>query len=237
MRKYGLLRYVILLSCLFFFFGGCAGKKKLRPNEMGHKALLDKGLQQLKVGEFKSATKTLQSVVDRYPYTKAAIIASLKLADAYYVRGDFDTAFDLYDKFVRYHPRDPNSPHAMYQMGMCHFSQVKSFDRDQTHILKAENIFVRLIRMYPNSEYANKARKNLRTCLTYLARYEVFVGNFYFKHGDYLAALGRYTNAIKNYPDMGQYNEALEYMSKCKRKLAEAKRKAEIKEAKAKIRQ
>jgi outer membrane protein assembly factor BamD (BamD/ComL family) len=38
--------------------------------------------------------------------------------------------------------------------------------------------------------------------------------------GEYVSALDRYTFVIKNYPDVGQYHEALEYISKCKEKLA-----------------
>jgi hypothetical protein len=39
--------------------------------------------------------------------------------------------------------------------------------------------------------------------------------------GKYKTALARYTYLIQNYPDMGQYHEALEYIGKCKENLAE----------------
>ncbi|MGD2127307.1 MAG: outer membrane protein assembly factor BamD, partial [Desulfobacteraceae bacterium] len=70
-------------------------------------------------------------------------------------------------------------------------------------------------------DYANRARRNIRKCLIFLAEYELYVGHFYFKKGKYRAALGRYTYIIEHYPDMGQYHEAIEYISKCKQKLAE----------------
>jgi outer membrane protein assembly factor BamD (BamD/ComL family) len=38
---------------------------------------------------------------------------------------------------------------------------------------------------------------------------------------EYRAAMGRYRYLLENYPDLGQYHEALEYLSKCKDKLAE----------------
>jgi outer membrane protein assembly factor BamD (BamD/ComL family) len=38
--------------------------------------------------------------------------------------------------------------------------------------------------------------------------------------GKYRAAMARYSYLIRNYPDMGQYNEALEYIRRCKEKLS-----------------
>ena len=81
--------------------------------------------------------------------------------------------------------------------------------------------FERLVKKFPRDDYAKRARKNIRECLIFLAEYELHVGHYYYKKGNYKAALGRFTYLIKNYPDMGQYNEALEYISLCKEKLAE----------------
>ncbi len=104
---------------------------------------------------------------------------------------------------------------------MCHFEQITTIDRDQSHTLKAKEEFERLIRRFPREEYARLARKKIRKCLIYLAEYELYVGHFYYKKGFYEAAMARYSYIIKNYPDMGQYHEALEYISKCKEKISE----------------
>ena len=68
---------------------------------------------------------------------------------------------------------------------------------------------------------------NLRKCALYLAENELYVANFYFKMGKYNAALARYRYLIENFPDMGQYNKALENIAICKERLAkrEAKKK------------
>jgi outer membrane protein assembly factor BamD len=62
----------------------------------------------------------------------------------------------------------------------------------------------------------------MRKCLIFLAEYELYVGQFYFKNKNYKAAQDRFLYLIRNYPDMGQYREALEYISRCKEKIAEA---------------
>ena len=41
--------------------------------------------------------------------------------------------------------------------------------------------------------------------------------------GEYEAALNRYTNLIKHYPDTGYYHEALDYISKCHERIDKEK--------------
>lgn len=222
MTKYRLIKYILFFSCFIFLFSGCSVKKKLKPGQERHEALLERGLEEMRKGDLSRSLPILQAVKDRYPYTQSAIIASLKLADTHFKLEAYDTAFDLYDEFVRFHPKDTNAPYSMYQMGMCHFSRIRGHDREQEHINKAREMFERLIKKFPDDEYAYSARKNLRKCLTYLAQYEIYVGNFYFKTGKYTSALQRFTYAIENFPDMGHYHEALEKISKCRQKLAKA---------------
>ena len=107
-------------------------------------------------------------------------------------------------------------------MGMCHFLRIRTYDREQEHINKARDMFERLIEKFPDDEYAYNARKNLRKCLTFLAQYELYVGNYYLKRSKYISALQRFTYAIENFPDMGHYHEALEKIGECRQKIAEA---------------
>ena len=187
---------------------------------MSHEELLKKGLEQVEKGDLARALMSLQTVKDRYPYTQSAIVASLKLADTYYDMGEYAMAIDLYVEFERLHPKDVNIPYIRYQRGMCNFKQIKGYDREQRHAVAAALDFVKLINEYPDNEYTIKARRHYRSCLINLTRFEIYTGNFYFKQGFYHAALNRYEYAIKNFPDLGQYYEALEKISVCKIKLA-----------------
>ena len=65
------------------------------------------------------------------------------------------------------------------------------------------------------------ARIKIRECYIFLARYELYVAHFYFRQKHYRAAMGRYEYVLQNYPDLGQYEEAVEYLSRCKQKLQE----------------
>lgn len=193
-------------------------------NELTPENLLDRGIEMLEDNRYSSAITAFQAIKDRYPYSTIVITAELKMAETYYIRKDFDSAFDVYDDFERLHPKDENIPYVMYRKGMCHFLQIKTTDRDQTSTHKAREEFERLVKRFPKSDYADKARAKVRQCLIYLAEYELYVGRYYFKVKKYGPALERFKYIIKNYPDMGQYHQALEYISKCKEKLAEAEK-------------
>ena len=211
----------VLSSCSIYnrFFG--------KEGEQGVEDLMEDGMRQMEKGNFEAAAETFQAVKNRYPYSRFAIIAELKAADAFFEKGEYESAVDSYDEFEKLHPKNENIPYVVYQKGMCYFLQITTIDREQKNTLMAKGEFERLTRRFPRSEYAQKARMNLRKCTLYLAENELYVGDFYLKMGKYSAALQRYRYVIENYPDMGQYNKALENIAVCKEKLAkrEAKKK------------
>jgi len=216
-------KYLSVGVILVFLLGGCSLFDKLFGEDMGESPseLMSDGMTQLEKGNYEQATEAFQELKDRYPYSKYAIQAELKMADALYRKMEYDQAYEAYDEFERLHPKNRDIPYVIYQKGMCHFSQLTTIDRDQSHADQAKAEFERLIRRFPRKDYANMARKNLRRCFIFLAEHELYIGHFYFKKGKYQAALDRYSYIIENYPDLGQYHEALEYISKCKDKLVE----------------
>lgn len=219
-RNLSYKKYILIISCLIFAATGCSMKKKHKIEDMGHAELLEKGLKHSKRGELSHALAYLQLVKDRYPYTESAIVASLKLADTYYDMGEYITAYDLYSEFERFHPTDSHIPYIKYRRGMCFFKQIRGFDREQKHTLAASVEFEKLIVLYPDSEYTIKARRHLRECLLKRTKFEIYTGDFYFRQKKYRSALYRYEYAIKNFPDIGQYHDAMEKISLCKLKLA-----------------
>lgn len=207
----------------FSFLWGCAHLEKEKSPE----ELMEQGTKQMDKGRYQSASESFQNLKDRYPYSKYAVLAELKMADALFLTPEYDLAFDAYDEFEKLHPRDKSIPYVIYQKGMCQFKQIKSIDREQSHTHKAKTEFERLIKRFPNDTYARRAIQFFRKCIVSLAKHELYVGHFYYKMKKYNAAMGRYIYLIENYPDMGQYGEALEYISKCREKLAIAQAKQE----------
>jgi outer membrane protein assembly factor BamD len=226
-------------AMILFFLGGCSTIRKFFVDEEEKSAseLMSDGTQSFERGRLTEAKEAFQKVKDRYPYSKFAIVAELKMADALYENGDFDEAYDAYDEFEKLHPKNPEVPYVIYQKGMCQFRQMKTVDREQVHTLKAKEEFERLVGRFSRDEYAQKARKNIRVCLIFLAEYELYVADYYYKMGKYQAALTRYAYVIENYPDLGQYHHALDSITRCKEKIAGEDKKKGAQEEKKKDRE
>ncbi len=223
-------RQCVIRVFVLVFLGACATGGG-GPNRLEKTAadFMKEGMDFYNDHYYLSAVESFQKIIDRYPYSRYCSEAELKMADSYYYLKRYDEAIDGYTQFQRLHPKNPNIPYATYQKGMCYFSQVSTVDRDQSHTLQAKEQFERLIKNHPESEYADKARWKLRECDIILAKSELYVGDFYFRMKQYRAAMARYRYVLENYPDLGQYHQAVESLGKCTEKMAEEQKRAEKK--------
>jgi len=193
---------------------------KAEKHEDSPEEVMGKARRSFDKGYYEQASTEFEKIKDRYPYSKFALEAEIKMADSLYKRRQYTEAYSAYNEFEKLHPRNPNVPYVIYQEGMSQFSQASTIDRDQSHVIKARHEFERLVKKFPESKYAIKAKSKIRACYISLARYELYVANFYYKQKKYRAAMDRYRYLVENYPDLGQYHEALEKLSRCKAKLA-----------------
>lgn len=220
------LQWCAIFALMGFLLSGCALWHKVFPpekeEEKGATLLLSDGMDAMDRGYYQEAIDNFQQITDRYPYSREAVSAELKLADAYFSKGLYEEAFGSYADFEKLHPNHPEIPYIIYRMGLCHYERMKSIDRDQEYTFKAKEHFERLIKRFPDSPYAQAAKLKVRDCYESLAQHELYVANFYFKTGRYGAAAGRYEYLLQNYPDLGQYHEALIKLSESRETLADA---------------
>jgi outer membrane protein assembly factor BamD len=189
--------------------------------EVPPQQLAEEGMQAIADERYQLAAQKFQDLKDRYPYSRYAILAELKLADARYFRGDYIEAADAYAEFERLHPKNEAVPYVIYQQGMSFFKQMTTLDREQSVTVKAIQLFTRLRQTYPESPYSSMAAARLTEAQNNLAGHEFYVGEFYYKMEAFQAALGRFRSLIENYPDTGYHTRAMGYISLCQQKLAE----------------
>ncbi len=177
--------------------------------------LVQDGIDAYDRGNYTSAIKNFEQLKDWYPFSKYAILAELKIADAYYHLKNYAEAIQAYEEFEQLHPRNEATPYVIYQIGRCYYEQIDSIDRDQTPAHKALDVFQRLNRQYPNDPHALRSRTHITRCIQSLAEHEFYVGQFYFKSKHYKAALGRFMAVVTEYPDVGVHHQALRYIAQC----------------------
>ncbi len=212
--------FLTFLIPLFMIYG-CAslGPKEEKP---AHELASD-GMEEFKKENYKKAIESFEKLRDWYPFSKFAILAELKIADSHYYLKEYEEAVFAYEEFEGLHPGNEVVPYVIYQIGLCYFEQIDTIDRDQTSSSKALDIFKRLNQQFPENEYAMKADEHINICLKNLAEHEFYVGLFYYKSKHYKAALHRFRKVIKNYPDFGIHQKALEYIALCEASLKKQK--------------
>lgn len=215
-----LLPAIIALSLLLC--SGCAWYAK-ENMEKPAQDLIQDGVDAYDRGHYREAIKNFEQLKDWYPFSKFAILAELKIADAHYRLEEYEEAILAYEEFEQLHPRNEAIPYIIYQTGRCYYEQVDTIDRDQTPAKKSLEIFQRLVRQYPGDPYAAKAGTHITKCLQNLAGHEFYVGRYYYKSKNYKAALNRFMAVVTKYPDVGVHHQALQYIAHCEALVALAK--------------
>ena len=213
-------RLIVIVLVQLSLCSGCAwfsGPDIEKPA----KELVQDGLKAYEKGDYADSIKQFQKLKDWYPFSKFAIMAELKIADAHYHLNEYPEAIQAYEEFEQLHPRNEATPYVVYQIGQCYYEQMDTIDRDQTSAQKALKVFQRLMRQYPGDPYALQAQTHITKCLQSIAGHEFYVGQFYFKSKHYKAALSRFMAVITQYPDVGVQHQALVYIAQCEAIIAQ----------------
>ena len=220
-----------MLLVLVLIVSGC-GLWAKRPDraKATPETLYRSGKEAYQSGKYKKAIESFQRLKEEYPLHQMALLAEMGIADSHFSDEDYSEAELSYNDFINLHPTNENLPYAMYQLGMCHYNQILSVDRDQSETRKAGKEFEKVIARYPNSKFSFLAENMLRKCRQTLAEHEFYVGHFYFKRKFYKAALKRFEGISKDYAGVGLDYKVGFFTAETKKLLAEAEaRKASAK--------
>lgn len=213
------MKKFIWVWCVLLLVSGCAwfGEENVEKPALD---LVQDGVEAYDKGHYQEAIKNFEQLKDWYPFSKYAMLAELRIADAHYHQQQYPEAVQAYEEFEQLHPRNEAIPYIIYQIGRCYFEQIDTEDRDQTSAQKALETFQRLVRQHPYDPYAQKARSHIQICYQSLAAHDFYVGMFYYKDQRYEAAKQRFLSVITNYPDTGVHHKAMLYLADCEAILA-----------------
>jgi outer membrane protein assembly factor BamD len=205
----------LLLVCLslLLIVSGCAWWEP--KEEKSAQELVQDGVDYFEAGKYKKAVESFEKLRDWYPFSRYAILAELKIADAYFNLESYADAIFAYEEFEQLHPRNEAIPYVVFRIGRSYFNQIDTIDRDQSNAAKALEVYLRLIRQYPDDAYAGMAKSDVVACYQSLSGHEFYVGTFYYKNKNYKAAKARFRAVVEKYPDVGHHYQALTYLANC----------------------
>jgi len=190
--------FIIVSLVLAAVIIGCAHETaKIRPAQ----ELYDEAAQLAKKGKVDKAAEAFMQVRTYYPGHELARKSLLGTGDLYFDHEEYELALKNYEEFRLLYPTDVDAGYCLYRIGMCHYKQMRTFDRDQSETLKAVQSFEGFLRTYPNSPYSKDAQDRLKEAKALLAKHSVYIGKFYLKKGDHKAACNRFQSVKKQYPD------------------------------------
>ena len=123
----------------------------------------------------------------------------LKRAESFHEQEGYAEAIVEYQHFLDLHRNHILAPYAQYRLALSHFKMIQTIDRDMTPVKKAREEFRELIDDFPASQYEAEARVKIRECDGLMAKNHFFVGTFYYKREQYLAAAKRFEKIIDRY--------------------------------------
>ena len=202
---YPMIRFMKMCRIIFIMLilataFGCAHDQEQRKSAQ---ELFDEAKLLASKNKIEKATETFMEVRTYYPGDELARKSLLATADLNFDEELYDTALESYKEYRLLYPTDLDASYSLYKIGMCYFSQINTFDRDQEETVQAIKTFKDFLRSYPDSPYVSDAQQQLASAKLTLARHYIYIGKFYLKKKNKDAACKRFLEVQRQYPGIG----------------------------------
>lgn len=214
-RSYGYRWTAVIMMVFLLVSIGCKSKKEvtLKPGDSGSaKEIYEKAKSKMKKDPDKSRL-LFKEIMHLYPDSPYAQRAKVGIADSYFKQKDAASlimAAAEYQEYVNLYPNSPDSVYAKYQTGMCYYKQMRKAGRDQDNTQKAIDAMQAMVKMFPDTEEAQDARKKIAEARQNLANHYFNIGLTNFRLNAYKGAIARFKQVIDDYPDFDK-NDKLYY--------------------------
>jgi outer membrane protein assembly factor BamD len=179
----------------------------------------DKGLKELDDKDWIAASKYFGFIKSRFPYSKYAVLAELRLADAEFGAEQYLEAIDSYRLFIKFHPTHEMvaNGYATFRIGEAYYKQLSgdfwlfppSYEKDQSSTEDAANELKSFLDKYPDSPYRGKAKEIIVKVGKRLADHEWYVARYYWDRGKPMGTVIRLRRLLERYRGVGYDEEAL----------------------------
>ncbi|MDK4543948.1 outer membrane protein assembly factor BamD [Kingella kingae] len=184
--------------------------------------LYSEARQELNDGNYTRATALYELLRARQVdgrYTEQSLIES---AYAHFKNEEPAKALQNLARFEQNYPASVDMDYALYLKGLVLFAEDQSFlrrlasqdwsDRDPEANRRAFRVFEQLVNRYPNSKYAEDARKRMAQLVDALGGHEIAIARYYAKRTAYLAANNRAQRILEQFQNTRYVEEALAIM-------------------------
>lgn len=202
-----IMKKILFLFALLCLVTACSSNKVLPEKSVN--VLYNEAMDFIEKEEYDKAIESFKEVERQHPYSTWAPKAQIMTAYLYYLQPKYNDAVMAINRFLSLHPGNKYAPYALYLKGMCFYEQITDTARSQSATAQAYETFNRLVILYPKTEYAKDAVGKMRLSLNHMAGKEMEIGRYYQKQGKWGAAINRFAEVVRLYPNTTQVEEAL----------------------------
>ncbi len=214
-------KFILSLICILFVTG-CAflDKAKVDPyRTMTELQLYNEGAAFLANADIPQAVAIFEMLEARFPFSTYAQQSILDLAFAYYDFGQKDEAIAECDRFIDLYPNHSSLDYAYYLRALSNLEKEQPFFQeilgqdiskyDVSRLKRAYDDFLVISNRFKGSKYADDAENRLVFLRNNMARHEVYIANYYFKRGAFVASSERAKYMLEMYPGAPSTEDAL----------------------------
>lgn len=179
----------------------------------------DHGMDALDSEEWIAAVKYFSFIKARFPYSRFASLAELRLADAEFGAGQHVEAIDDYKMFIKLHPTHEMvvNGYASYRIAAAYIEMLPSdfwllppsHEKDQSATSDAHRELSQFLRKHADSKYAAEAKELLDKVNRRLAAHEWYVANFYWEREEPMGTVLRLRRLLDRHGGVGYDSRAL----------------------------
>ena len=204
-----------ILIFLLIFFVSCS-KEKLKESVIKEKSLdgqvleaYTEGIESLKAGDVLFAAKKFNEAEMLFPQSEWAPKSALMAAYSYYSQDYLNDAIAELERFLRVYPLSENKDYALYLLAHSHYETIADEKKDLKSILLAKENFDKVIKNFPNTEYALDSEFKIDLINDLLASKEMYIGRYYFDRKKWIPAINRFRTVVDEYDTTIYVEEAL----------------------------